>query len=509
MAIICCIAYCLVGYVSGQGCVRKSFGTNRIVCVCNATYCDNLQAPETLLKSGNFLLYTSSQSGKRLSPISYSVSKTAPSSGNVWQVGSCVTYQEMLGFGGAMTDSVGINLGTISETARQNLLNQYFGPNGIGYTFIRNPMGGTDFSTRFYTYDDGDVDKTLSRFSLANEDFKFKLPYLQYIRTLVPNVKIIATPWSPPTWMVESRNGTEGFTRLKDEYYQVLAYYFVNFLSAYKNNGIDIWGVSSQNEPGDGYYVSFGINSCGYSPDEERKFIANNLGPTLRKYGFGNVTIMDGEEQRPEFPEWAETILRDSTANGYVNGTALHWYFDGVASASRFTTLHNDFQDKFILYTESSYLPDIGQPAVSFGNWTRAEILSSDMIDVFNNWVVGWIDWNMALDTAGGPTYLNNYLDSPIIVNATAQEFYKQPIFYALAHFSKFVPPGSKRIQLNPAPKTTLESVAFLRPDNNVAVILLNQNDDDESIVVKTGSDNYMPVTVAAHTLNTLLYTNQ
>jgi glucosylceramidase len=93
---------------------------------------------------------------------------------------------------------------------------------------------------------------------------------------------------------------------------------------------------------------------------------------------------------------------------------------------------------------------------------------------VLNHWVSGWIDWNLALDSAGGPTYLNNNLDSPIIVNATANEFYKQPIFYSLAHLSKFVPPGSKRIQLNSTAGSGIDSVAFLRPDNLVAVVLLN-----------------------------------
>ena len=94
---------------------------------------------------------------------------------------------------------------------------------------------------------------------------------------------------------------------------------------------------------------------------------------------------------------------------------------------------------------------------------------------VLNHWVCGWIDWNLALNTDGGPTYLHNYLDAAIIVNATANEFYKQPIFYALAHLSKFVPPGSKRIQLTSTTDSGIDNVAFLRPDNIVAVVLLNR----------------------------------
>jgi glucosylceramidase len=94
---------------------------------------------------------------------------------------------------------------------------------------------------------------------------------------------------------------------------------------------------------------------------------------------------------------------------------------------------------------------------------------------VINHWVSGWIDWNLALNSVGGPTYLNNNLDASIIVNATANEFYKQPMFYALAHFSKFVPPGSKRIQLTSTADSDIDNVAFLRPDKIVAIVLLNR----------------------------------
>ncbi|PSN49700.1 putative glucosylceramidase 4 [Blattella germanica] len=308
----------------------------------------------------------------------------------------------MLGFGGAITDAVGINLGTLSQEARERLLNQYYGPTGIGYTFVRTPMGGSDFSTRFYTYDDGTADDTLSRFSLASEDHKYKLPYLKYIK-LLSNPKVITAPWSPPTWMVESRNGTVGFTRLKDQYYQVMAEYFVNSLQAFKNEGIDVWGVSSQNEPGDGYYAYFGINSCGYSPQEELNFIVNNLEMIY-------FIVLQ--------------ILSNATAYEYLYGTAVHWYFDDQYPASRLTELHNNYPNKPIFYTESSFIPDAGQPAVLFGDWGRAEKLSSDMIE--------------------------------------------ELIFFNLNF----------------------------------------RNDDNRKIVLQTESGDYMPITVQAHSLNTVLFNN-
>ncbi|KDR16212.1 Glucosylceramidase, partial [Zootermopsis nevadensis] len=467
-------------------CAPRRYGYDSVVCVCNATYCDSAaELPEDLLQQGYYVHYVSSRDGDRLNV----TTKPLAPSGNSFphlpntelvqfSVNVSERYQNVTGFGGAITDAAGINIASLSPGAQNQLLRQYFGDEGIGYTLIRIPMAGTDFSTRYYTYDDVANDESLSHFNLTEEDLvsflNVQLPYLKYIKQL-SNPRVVTVPWSPPEWMIEGRNGTEGFTRLKDIYYQVYAEYFVNFLNAYQKEGINFWGLTLQNEPGNGYYVYFGINSCGYSPEEQRNFIANNLGPTLQKNNFGNIVIMAGDDQRTFLPESAQVVLDNPAASKFVSGTAVHWYFDDQYPASRLTKLHDLFPDKFILYTEASFIPDSGSPAVLFGDWGRAERLSKDILDVLNHWVTGWIDWNLALNTIGGPTYLNNNLDSPIIVNSTANEFYKQPIFYSLAHLSKFVPPGSKRIQLNSTAESGVDNVAFLRPDNIVAVVLLNR----------------------------------
>lgn len=92
-----------------------------------------------------------------------------------------------------------------------------------------------------------------------------------------------------------------------------------------------------------------------------------------------------------------------------------------------------------------------------------------------NHWVTGWVDWNLVLDEQGGPNWANNFVDAPIIVNNTVDEFYKQPMFYAMGHFSKYIPEGSIRIGLTMPNSTALYATAFLRPDGKRAVILLNQ----------------------------------
>nr|CAD7417790.1 unnamed protein product [Timema poppensis] len=140
---------------------------------------------------------------------------------------------------------------------------------------------------------------------------------------------------------------------------------------------------------------------------------------------------------------------------------------DAYSSVNNLDTVHEEFPDKFLLYTEASNLHSSRQAPVLLGSWSRGEAYMSSIIEVTNHWVTGWVDWNLALDLDGGPNWANNTVDSPIIVNATADEFYKQPMFYALAHFSKFVPPGSFRISLETENNSNfIENVAFLTEDD-------------------------------------------
>lgn len=139
-------------------------------------------------------------------------------------------------------------------------------------------------------------------------------------------------------------------------------------------------------------------------------------------------------------------ILADPLASRYIDGVAVHWYADWLFSANRLTATHNAHPNKFILPTEAcnGYLPLMDGP--SLGNWERGEHYGRDIIEDLENWAVGWTDWNLCLDTSGGPSWARNFVDSAVLVNATADEFYKQPMFYVLGHFSKFIQHGCVRV---------------------------------------------------------------
>ncbi|GLH08417.1 Glucosylceramidase, partial [Gryllus bimaculatus] len=225
------------------------------------------------------------------------------------------------------------------------------------------------------------------------------------------------------------------------------------FLDEYARNGLRFWGLTTQNEPSDGHLVNYGINRLGWSPERARDWIRDHLGPTLARRGYAHLNLMIHDDHRQLLPEWPQRTLNDSLTNSYVSGIAVHWYKDSNTSPELLTQTHDLFPDKFVLYTEACD-----------GNFM------SGGPSAINNWSSGWVDWNLALDTDGGPSYAHNEVDAAVIVNATADEFLKQPILYALTHFSRYVPRGSRQLPVSvaaPAPGAdALFASAFATPDS-------------------------------------------
>ncbi|CAG0890294.1 unnamed protein product [Darwinula stevensoni] len=383
-------------------------------------------------------------------------------------------YQSLLGFGGAFTDAAGLNIKSLEPAAQELIIRSYFAPEGIRYNIGRIPMGGSDFSTRPYSYDDVEGDEAFEFWSLAFEDLEYKIPLVHLAREVSEEeVLLFGSAWSAPRWM-KTNNDFIGEGRLKDEYYQLWADYFIKFLEAYSAAGLDMWGLTAGNEPTNGNIPGFSFNCMGWTPETQRKWVAENLGPTLRAAGYGkdNLTLMVFDDQRAYVETWLPTILGDPVIGEYVSGWAVHWYWNWLFGPEILDGAHADYPDFWILATEACEGSDLGEPPVSLGNWLYAESYAHNIIEDLNHWVRGWVDWNLALDLEGGPNWAANEVDAGIIVNATAGEFYKNPIFYALGHFSKFIPRGSVRLGLEVA--GAVEALATSTPEGDVVVVLLN-----------------------------------
>lgn len=296
------------------------------------------------------------------------------------------------------------------------------------------------------------------------------------------------------------------------EYYRTWANYFLRFFEEYHKQGISFWGVTMQNEPSSGASLDYGWQTMYFTPAMQRDFLKNLLGPTLKGSPLTrNLKIMVNDDQRYMLPDTADEILDDKTAASFVDGIAVHWYEDFLFSAQILSTTHEHHPTKFILPSEASngwlllHGPDLG-------DWSRAEDYAKDIMEDLQNWAAGWTDWNLCLDLQGGPTFVGNYLDASIIVNNTADEFYKQPQYYALGHFSKLITPGSQRVDLQISGYSKdllLDGVAFRTAYAQFVVVLSNRNpatDYQLSLVNPSNSRQSVDIDVKRNSIVSIIW---
>ncbi|XP_063215740.1 lysosomal acid glucosylceramidase-like [Bacillus rossius redtenbacheri] len=480
----------------------------RIVCVCNATYCDTVEPTTTSQLAGKTIRhYITSKAGKRLSvsTMAFASAEEKSTAAAMVTVMRDVKYQEIYGFGGAPTDSASYNIKLLSAALQEQVLKSYFGPEGIGYTFLRVPVAGCDFSLRYYEYDDNHAgDAQLKFFNLSNEDYLYKIPVIKRAQQLAgSSLKLFSAPWSAPEWMKNIVSTTKA-SSLKSQYYSTYANYYVKFLQMYEKQGIKFWGLSPQNEPYNGL-TSGGWNTMGWQPETLRNWLVSHLAPSLHAAGFNYLKIMVLDDSRGKMKLYADLNFGNSTVSKLVHGGAYHWYDNNEQNLLSLAEIHKKFPDKFLLATEACYFQR-GSVGVIMGDWGRAAKYLSSIISDLSYWSNGWIEWNLALDEKGGPSWFGNSADAPIITNKNAGEIYKQPMFYAIAHFSKFVVPGSHHVKSVLTQTTNLEAIAFQRPDNMMAVVLHNLGATQLEVVLKDSHKGEKTLQLPAYSVSTVLY---
>jgi len=487
------------------------FTAESYVCVCSGTSCDFPGDIAPPADTSSFVMVTSSQSGGRFDVVNPATSSTPTVNATVLRLNPTYQYQTMHGFGGAFTDSAGINIAKLSNDSQDTLIRSYFAPEGIRYDLCRVPIAGSDFSVRPYSYDDVDGDVNLDFFALAEEDYMYKLPYIRKAIEVMDaerELLLFGSPWAPPAWMKESgmTNGSGGLLR---EMWTPYANYFVKFIEAYEAEGAPIWGVTTQNEPLTGY-EDWMWNTCLWTAEDMRDWLKADLGPIMNTAGFADKIIMVLDHNRDALPWYPKTILEDPEANQYVDGTAVHWYDDANSYPNLMSETHDLFPDKFILYTEACEGWNAPSDSrVVLGSWERAQNYAYNIIDDVTHFSTGWVDWNMALDMGGGPNWANNFVDAPIIIDAASDRFYKQPMFYVMGHFSKFIVPGGKAIYSSVVGDyNSIRAAAFVNPDGYGVAVVLNTNDNPVDVTVQplVGTEYYLNVEMEGKSINTFLF---
>ena len=387
------------------------------------------------------------------------------------------TYQEMDGFGFALTGGSAFHLNSMGSSQRADLLNELFSPNGIGISYLRVSVAASDLNAEPFSYDDLPAGQTedlnLDHFSIAKDEENL-IPVLQEILAINPDIKILGSPWSAPSWMKTS-NSTIGGS-LKPEYYSVYANYFVKYIQAYQAEGITIDALSVQNEP----HHDSNNPSMRMEANEMATFVKNDLGPAFASANIQTkIIVWDHNADNVNYPI---SIFNDVAANQYIDGSAFHLYAGSINNLSQ---VHNSHPDKNLYFTE--------QWVSSTGNFggDLAWHIKNLMVGATRNWCKNVLQWNLTSNpqlephTPGGCTQCLGGLT--INGNSVARNVG----YYIIGHSSKFVPSGSVRIESNTL--SNFPNVAYKTPEGKIVVIVLNDSGAENSININVQSE---PITV-------------
>ena len=420
------------------------------------------------------------------------------------------TFQTITGFGGAFTEASAYLLNKLSKQNRHKILQAYFGDDGARYSLTRTHMNSCDFSLSNYSYAPVEKDTTLDHFTIQ-EDKEDLIPMIKDAMSISQEgFKIIASPWTAPPWMKDNNKWVGG--KLLPEYYPTWALFFSKYIDAYKSEGIDIWGFTVENEPhgnGDNW------ESMLFSPEEMTDFVQNHLGPQLERDGKGELKILGYDQNREGLKEWVDVMFKDQSSSKYYDGTAIHWYestYDYFPNALQYA--HHKAPEKYLIQTEACVDAEVpkwqddswywSKEATDWGwdwapehqkHWHPKYVpvfrYARDIIGCLNNWVDGWIDWNMVLDRQGGPNWKENWCVAPIIVDPEKDEVYFTPIYYTLAHFSRYIRPEAKIIGVECTDKDLMIAAAQ-NPDGTMAIIVLNQENESKkfTLIVNNAQKN-------------------
>jgi glucosylceramidase len=373
-------------------------------------------------------------------------------------------FQTIEGFGGAFTDAAADTFYKMSPEMRSEILKAYFDqPAGNGYTLCRTHINSCDFALGNYAYAEVPGDVELKHFSIEHDRLQLIPMIKEAARVAGQPLKLLASPWSPPAWMKTNGQMNHG-GKLKLEYRDAWARYYVRYVQEYEREGLPIWGLTVQNEP----LAEQVWESCIYTGEEERDFVRDYLGPTLEKAGLlSRIKLMIWDHNRDRLYERAKVIYDDPATARYVWGAAFHWYMGDHFENVQLT--HDAYPDKQLLFSEGS---QEGGP--HYDEWEVGERYGHSMVQDLNHWTTAWVDWNLLLDQRGGPNHRGNYCSAPIMADFQKGTLHYHSSYYYLGQVTRFIRPGAQRI-ISASTLDELETTAFLNREGQIAVVVMNR----------------------------------
>jgi glucosylceramidase len=396
-------------------------------------------------------------------------------------------YQEILGFGAAFTDASCYILNQLTPAAREQLLHQLFHASQMGLNVCRTCIGSSDYSTKLYSFDDGDPDPELSRFSIAH-DREYILPVLRQARALNPELFLFSSPWSPPGWMKFSNSMLGGSMRRK--YLATYAQYFLKFIQGYAGEGVPIQAVTSQNEVDtdqDGR-----MPACIWPQEYEIEFVANHLGPLFEHAGVtARIWILDHN-----YNLWGRVLseFEDAQLRKYANAVAWHGY---VGTPEMMSRVHDTYPDMEMYWTEGG--PDYTDPAYGT-DWTK---WSTIFTRVLRNWCRSITTWNLVLDESGKPNLGPFSCGGLVTLHSQTKQILHSGQYCALAHYSRVLRRGARRFDSRSSAEK-VEHVALENSDGEKLLIITNSG--SSRTLRLDFLENSAQVSLPADSVSTLLW---
>lgn len=404
---------------------------------------------------------------------------------NIYREGKDQTFE---GFGGAVTDAAGYVFSLMSPAQQEELLNIYFNEDEMGYGQVRIHMDSCDFSTHMYEADPDEDDAGLEKFSFADTE-RYIMPLLEAAqRKAGKKLKIMLSAWSPPAYMKTNGQRKKGGS-LKPEYRERWAEYLCRYVEEFQKRGYEVNRMSVQNEP----KAVQEWDSCVYTPEEEKVFLRDYLVPALKRHGLDGIELFIWDHNKERLYERARDII-DDTTDELIAGAAFHWY-----SGDHFEALElvrRQYPGKKLILSES---------CLEFGKYdkedqrTNAERLAHDMIGNMNAGMCAFYDWNILLDSEGGPNHVGNFCDAPFLFDIKEKRLERRKCQRYYWHFTHFIKKGAVRLGTTRY-TDRLDFTAWENPDGSVTALLLNRTDETMKCNIRIAGEMFK-LTAEPHSL--------
>ncbi|MBB3112824.1 glucosylceramidase [Paenibacillus phyllosphaerae] len=392
-------------------------------------------------------------------------------------------YQLIEGFGGCFNELGYTALQHLTDEDRESVLDALFHPEGDHrFSVCRLPIGASDYALEWYSHNEHDGDYAMEHFSIER-DLKHLIPYIREALKRNPELKLFASPWSPPTWMKFPKAYNYGTLRWEKEVLEAYALYFVKFVQAYAEEGITIHQIHVQNEVA----ADQKFPSCLWTGEQLKEFIRDYLGPAFEKHGLateiwlGTINAPDPWQElikktTSDYDVFAAVVLSDPEAYKYVKGVGYQW-------AGKYA-----IQRTVQSYPELRYMQTENECGDGNNTWDYAKYVFNLYQHYFTNGVNAYVYWNMALEPKGRSTW-GWEQNAMITVDPATRQAVHNPEYYVMKHFAHAVAPGSRRIGLR-GPWSG-HAVAYQLPDGDRVIVLANPFKDTRTLTLSAGEEAY------------------